>query len=68
MLISQVQFASQCELGSVSCQFDSIRAELNSGFLFGNFWLEIQNIANRQVRNLFLEVSWLYLSRFPGAL
>ena len=35
---------------------------------FGNFWLTIQNTANRQVRNLFLEVSWLYLSRFPGAL
>ena len=36
--------------------------------LFGNFWLTIQNTANRQVRNLFLEVSYLYLSRFPGAL
>ena len=34
--------------------------------VFG-FRLTIQNTANRQVRNLFLEVSWLYLSRFPGA-
>jgi hypothetical protein len=29
------------------------------------FELAIQNTANRQVRNLFLEVSWLNLSRFP---
>jgi hypothetical protein len=35
---------------------------------FWYFWLTIQNTANRQVRNLFLKVSWLYLSRFPGAL
>ena len=31
--------------------------------LYFNFWFTIQNTANRQVRNLFLEVSWLYLSR-----
>jgi hypothetical protein len=35
------------------------------GPLLSTFELTIQNTANRQVRNLFLKVSWLYLSRFP---
>jgi hypothetical protein len=39
-----------------------------SGASFWYFWLTIQNTANRQVRNLFLKISWLYLFRFPGAL
>jgi hypothetical protein len=39
--------------------------DLLSYLLLSTFELTIQNTANRQVRNLFLEVSLLYLSRFP---
>ena len=43
----------------------SRRGDDSSSIFFWYFWLTIQNTANRQVRNLFLKVSWLYLSRFP---
>jgi hypothetical protein len=44
-----------------------LRCTTSAAANFWHFWLTIQNTANRQVRNLFLKVSWLYLSRFAAA-